>query len=321
MRRPVVAIFVSVVVSVALGLGCVYLAVDAVSLYGLALFLAAPFVLGFVCVALMRLAGPQSLERCIGIPLLTGLLLCMSLLLFGLEGIVCVLTAIPITLPPLAAGGLLAYWLLHRRDFVDPLRSAGASVLLLLACIVAEPLVHRELMPRVVTDSVVVRASPEETWNAVVGLDEVPTGDDWMFRAGVACPERTRIITPAAGGYRVCRLSTGNLIEQIEVFEPGRTLRWRTKATPPPIRETNPFHPHVDPPHLRGSYDTPRGEFALESLGPRLTRLTRRTWYTQHLYPQTYWNLLAEMAISRIHRTVLEHVRITSEGRPRGVRV
>ena len=77
------------------------------------------------------------------------------------------------------------------------------------------------------------------------------------------------------------------------------------------IRSTD----HVDPPHLHGFYESPRGEFALEAIGPRLTRLTRRTWYSQRLQPSFYWSLLCELGISQIHRTVLEHVRDMAEAR------
>jgi hypothetical protein len=169
----------------------------------------------------------------------------------------------------------------------------------------------------IVEDSIAVQASPAEVWDAVVRLDRVPAPSDWMYRAGVACPQRTRIESPRAGGYRVCTLSTGQLVEQIEVWRPGRTLRWHARSTPPPMRELNPFYDHVDPPHLHGYYDSPRGEFAIGRIGLNRTRLTRRTWYSQQLRPNAYWAFFCEMAISQIHRTVLEHVRDMAEGRLR----
>jgi len=320
MRERTLGIAVSAIVAVAFGGACAYFAIYGRQFYGFALFLGVPFAVGFLVVALMRLFGPQTLARCMGVPVLSALALSLGFLAMGLEGIICIVMAIPLAGPPLIGGAAIAYWLFHERD-LDPARSAGTIAFLLICGIVGEPLLRDEPTPRIVTDSVIVHASAADTWNAVVGLDEVPSSADWIFRAGVACPERTRIITPAAGGYRVCRLSTGNLIEQIEVFDPEHTLRWRTRSTPPPIREMNPFHPDVDPPHLHGYYDTPRGEFVLEALGPQVTRLTRRTWYSQQLYPQAYWNFWAELAISRIHRTVLGHVRSMSEAGRAGARV
>jgi hypothetical protein len=47
---------------------------------------------------------------------------------------------------------------------------------------------------------------------------------------------------------------------------------------------------------------------------PNVTRLTRRTWYSVRLYPNSYWRFFCELAISQIHRTVLDHVRYLAEG-------
>ncbi len=319
MKNPYVVTLASMALAVAIGGVLVYFGVHAVQLYGVALFLGVPFVIGFIVTAVMRFAGPQSLTRCILVTLLTAIILSLGFLFLGWEGIVCIAMAIPLAAAPLVGGALLGHWLLHSRRF-DPARSSTFVVLALITVMLAEPYLHREPESWIVTDSVIVDASAADTWSAVVALDTMPASRDWIYRAGVACPLRTRIITPVAGGYRVCTLSTGTLIEQIEVFRPGRTLRWQTKTTPPPMRETNPFHADVDPPHLHGCYESPRGEFALEPIGPHRTRLTRRTWYSQRLYPQWYWNFWCDMAISRIHRSVLDHVRSLSETRRRGVR-
>jgi hypothetical protein len=155
---------------------------------------------------------------------------------------------------------------------------------------------------------VIIDGTTDEIWNAIVALSDVPPPDDLFFRAGIATPQKTKIVTCANGGLRVCTMSTGTLVERIDAWEPGRRLGWRALSTPPPMKELNPFH-EVDPPHLHGTYRNVRGEFALERVDATRTRVTRRTWYEHDLYPSLYWRIWCDFGASKIHHLVLEHVR------------
>jgi hypothetical protein len=312
MRRPWLTVWLSVLIATAFAGGLAALSIYWKGVYGYALFFGIPLCFGFIVTALLRLAGPQTVLRCVSVPLIAMIVLSLGMLTLGLEGIICIVMAIPLVLPTLTFGSLIGYWLLHERD-LDPSRAATTAMFVMILSVVCEPYLHRDLAPRMVETSISTRASASSVWNAVVTLDAVPDSGDWMFRAGVARPERTRIIKGAPGGYRICRLSTGNLIEQIDTFKAEEMLSWETRTTPPPIKETNPFHKNVDPPHLHGYYETPRGEIAIDVERSGSTRITRRTWYTQRLYPQVYWNFWAEVAIGRIHRIVLNHIAQTAQ--------
>jgi hypothetical protein len=281
--------------------------------YGMALFYAVPVVMGFVASAVLRRFGQRRLQDSMLCTFGGALLASLVFLVMGLEGLVCIVLAIPLASPFLAIGALLGYFAFHRRRV--PASSSALIVVVVAILIAAESHMQSPARLDIVDDSILVHAPASDVWTSVVALDSVPPPRNWMYRAGLACPLRTRIESQRAGGYRVCTLSTGQLVEQIEVWRPGRLLRWHSRVTPPPMRETNPFYRNVDPPHLHGFYESPRGEFALEAIGPRLTRLTRRTWYSQRLQPSFYWSLLCELGISQIHRTVLEHVRNMAEAR------
>lgn len=295
----------TVLASAAVGGTLFYFAVYVQRTYGCALFLGAPFAMGLVGGALLSrrpTVGPAVVSA-----FSAAMTIALALLLMGNEGFICILLALPLAMLPLLAGTVLAYVIFRR---CGPAARGMAAILALSVAGVmfAEPAALGGAPVLAVADSVVIDAPPGRVWSAIVGLDAVPS-NDWVYRAGLACPQRTRIVTPAAGGQRVCTMSTGKLVEQIEVWEPNRRMRWHSLSVPPPMRELNPFHEGVDAPHLHGYYTSPRGEFVLEPLGAHRTRLTRRTWYSQRLYPSAYWRLWAELGISRIHRTVLEHVR------------
>jgi hypothetical protein len=280
--------------------------------YTVTLFFAVPTAIGFAASCVLRFRGPRPAGDSVAAALLAGVALSSAFLLAGREGLICILLALPVSAPFLIIGGLIGWFTFHRRR--APLVTSGLAVALVGACLAIEPSLHGAPDVKIVEDSVIVHAAPSEVWTAIVALDRMPAPRNWMYRLGLACPERAHIESPRAGGYRVCTLSTGQLVEQIEVWKPEKTLRWHSRSTPPPMRELNPFYDHVDAPHLHGFYDSPRGEFTLERIGPKRTRLTRRTWYSQRLYPSAYWSFLCKIAISQIHRTVLEHVQRTAEG-------
>lgn len=281
-------------------------------IYGLVLFFGAPIAIGWISAAILRIAGRVTLNTCLVTSLSAGGVLALGFLLMGWEGMICILLACPLIAPFVALGAWLGWIFLHERYVpAAPLTFLLATLVLVLVPIEAG--MHTEV-EGVVSDSVIVRAEPRQTWQTIVSLDRVPPPHDWIYRAGIACPQRTRIIKPAVGGLRVCTLSTGVLIEQIDVWQPERMLRWRSLSVPAPMREMNPFHDKVDPPHLnRNFYDSPAGEFALSPIGNGFTTLTRRTWYRHRIYPAWYWNFWCELAIRRIHRTVLDQVRDDAE--------
>lgn len=305
--------FTAIAAAAVTGVGLAAAGIYAAHSYGWVLFLAVPVAMGFAASAVLRLYGQRPLLDSMLCTLGAALVASLGFLFAGLEGLICVFLAVPLASPFLAIGGFLGYFAFHHRRV--PVASSVAMLLMVAVAALLEPRVHGAPPMNIVEDSIVVHAPVAEVWRAVVALDVVPPPKNWMYRAGLACPQRTRIQSQRAGGYRVCTLSTGQLVEQIEVWRPEQVLRWRSRLTPPPMHEMNPFHREVHAPHLRGYYESPRGEFALERIGPRLTRLTRRTWYTQRLYPSVYWGFFSEMGISQIHRTVLEHVRDMAEER------
>ncbi|MBV8516302.1 MAG: hypothetical protein JO197_02765 [Acidobacteria bacterium] len=308
----VAALFVAAVID-----GLIALSTDIAYSYGVALFLLVPFVIGFSTTALLAITAPRTLGFSVLISLLSGALVVFGMLLMQREGLVCALMASPIGIPFVIGGAATSYGFFHKRRVPGGGTAAILAFVLAAGAIVLEASVRRASSPVYsVADSIVVDASRAEVWRTIVALGEVrPAKGDLLFRAGIACPLQTRIARGSVGGLRVCTLTTGTLIERIDVWQPGQRLAWRALSTPPPLHELNPFG-EVDPPHLHGFYRNIRGEFVIESLGPRRTRVTRRTWYQHDLFPAAYWRIWCDFGASKIQRFVLEEVRRRAEGLP-----
>lgn len=282
-----------------------------VAIYGLALFLGVPVLIGFLPAAALRLAGPHTFFQCYLFALSTAGLLVIALLVFAWEGMICILLALPLELPLIALGASLAYSLFHKAS-VPPLGPGMAAVAAILGISVSEA---RDLRPGpsyVASDSILIRATPERVWKEIVHLRKVPPPSGLMLRTGIACPQSVRLPRPGEGGTRLCTLSTGQILEHIDVWEPSRRLRWTALSTPPPMTEVNPFR-SVDAPHLHGFFEAYEGEFAIEPTESGTTRLTRRTWYRHNLRPAPYWQLWCGLAASQAHDLVLKEIQRLAE--------
>jgi hypothetical protein len=271
--------------------------------YGLALFLAAPLLLGALA---SRWGRVTSSGFAAGFGATVVLIASLCLIAIGIEGFGCVVMALPLTLSLGALGGYLEF--VGRRTS----QSGGVAMMLLLPVglfgfdVTARPAVYE------VQSSIEIAASPEQVWKHVISFAEMPAPTQWYFKTGLAYPKAARLEGTGPGARRYCDLSTGPLVESVEVWDEPRLLRFRVTETPVPMREWSPYG-EVSPKHLRGYMVSKEGQFRLIALGRNRTRVEGTSWYQHGLWPAPYWRLWSDAIIHRIHMRVLEHVRTLAE--------
>jgi len=274
--------------------------------YGWGLFIALPFMLGYASV---RLSGITSRLQAFGVAMLSIFL--VGLVLFGtaMEGLICLLMALPQAIPPALLGAVLAAWP-HWRP-----ATAHAAVALMVPLLMGLESMSPAAVPaRPVVTSVVVNAPPEKVWSTVVAFPEITPPDEWMFQAGVAYPTRARIAGRGPGAMRYCEFSTGAFVEPIEAWQEPSLLAFSVTSQPPVLKELSPFEvsaPHLEAPLLRSH----RGQFRLVKLPDGRTLLEGTTWYSLEMWPAVYWRGWSDYIIHRIHARVLRHVKAVAETR------
>ncbi len=87
-------------------------------------------------------------------------------------------------------------------------------------------------------------------------------------------------------------------------------------AQPEPMEEMSPY-PRLKTPHLDGYFASQQGELRLTALPGGKTLLSGTTWYTDQIWPSTYWQLWSDFIIHHIHLRVLNHIKALSESNPR----
>lgn len=278
------------------------------SAYGFALFFATPLAMGVIAGYLTNWPARSTLLGTLCVAALTTMLTAGGLLLFALEGVVCVAMAAPIALTIVVVGALLG------RAVAIYGRPAIASILVVVASLpllgfaetLSAPALHE------VVTTIEIDAPPEIVWSHVIGFTDLAPPADWVFRTGIAYPIRARIAGSGVGAVRSCEFSTGAFIEPITAWEPGRRLAFDVRSQPPAMREWS-FYAAVHPPHLDTLLRSRRGEFRLSKRPDGGTHLEGHTWYELTALPTIYWRVWSDAIIHRIHTRVLTHVRRLSE--------
>ena len=308
---------VAVLAGLAVGMVAIVTGLYGFGSYGAVLFFVTPLVMGMVSGFVYNRPVPRSTGATVRVGVLVTLLSGGVLVALALEGLICLVMAVPIVMPMALAGAILGKW-------VAECTAAGtrqiAGLVLAIPFLAGAEALTRGVPERVVLTSVEVDAPPGAVWRRVVEFPDLAEPDDWFFRCGIACPMRARIVGSGVGAVRHCEFTTGDFVEPITVWDEPRVLAFDVVDQPDPMVELTPWR-HVHPPHLVDrSLASRRGEFRLIDLGGGRTRLEGRTWYTFDMHPQRYWTLWSDFTIHRIHRRVLWHVRDLAEadaaGRP-----
>lgn len=273
--------------------------------YGASLFVGGPFVMSAVAGLLFNLRRTQSLGATLMVGLATQAVAGGLLLLFALEGVICLAMAAPLA----GVVGLLGAWLGRSLAQVEARRTMAVPMVM-LPMVSAVEVPPGDAVVHMAETVVEVDAPPEAVWDVVVAFPEIPTDDtpEWFFRAGVAYPQRARIEGHGVGAVRYCEFSTGPFVEPITTWDPPHHLAFDVTSSPSPMSELSPWKV-VHAPHIfDGTLASQRGEFVLEPLDGGRTRLTGRTWYTLDMAPVPYWSAWSTQIIHRIHGRVLGHI-------------
>lgn len=277
--------------------------------YAAGLFFGLPLALGAMTGFLFNFRHPRTLFATSGVVILGFALLSGALVLFALEGLACLVMAMPIALTVGTLGGWIGRAIaLHATGGRAPAALAALALPLgMTAGDLAQPPAAREVIT-----VVEIAAPPAVVWRHVATFEPIAPPRELLFRAGVAYPVRARLSGEGVGAVRRCEFSTGAFVEPITRWEEPSRLSFDVAESPPPLEEWSPYG-RIVAPHLESGFRSRRGEFRLIPLPDGGTRLEGSTWYTLDVHPIPYWTLWADAIVHRIHRRVLDHIERLAE--------
>jgi hypothetical protein len=275
--------------------------------YGISLFLGTPFMIGAVSAWVLGRRYPATTAETLATVFLSLVVTGGALLVFAIEGMVCIIMALPFAVGVAWLGSLVGQFLAERD------RSAASMLAAVVLLPLTSPLIDSRspVMVREVQTSIEIAAPPDAVWRNVVTFPRIENSGGLLFRVGIARPVAARIEGSGVGATRYCVFNTGEFVEPITRWEPGRRLSFDVTRNPAPMRELSPYH--IEPPHLDGWFRATRGEFRLVALPNGRTRIDGSTWYELDIHPAPYFAVIADYIVGRIHERVLEHIRTVSE--------
>jgi uncharacterized protein YndB with AHSA1/START domain len=300
------AIGISVAVTTLLDL----ISIEWIYEYGTTVFILSPVLLGFLPPFIIGRQGPISLRDSLKNSFLAMWIALACLILFAMEGIICIAMALPIIALFLMVGSYIGY-ITAKKGTIGTKNTLMILLLVSAGTMGFDSIDHPEkLIP--VRTSVTINAPIETVWENVVTFDKIPEPTDWLFSTGVAYPITATIKGEGVGAIRYCNFTTGSFVEPITVWDEPNLLSFDVLEQPVPMNEFNPFW-DIHPKHLDGYFNSHKGQFKLTRIGKNKTKLEGTTWYTVDITPVFYWGAWSDFILHRIHKRVLNHIKKESE--------
>jgi hypothetical protein len=159
----------------------------------------------------------------------------------------------------------------------------------------------------------IINAPRQNVWNELVAFSEIDEPTEMLFKTGIAYPTHAEIEGTGVGAIRKCNFTTGAFVEPITIWNEPSLLQFGVLDQPPPMVEWS-LYKDLKIAHLEGYFKSTQGQFMLETMHDGKTKLSGTTWYYHSVWPSFYWRIWSDYILHQIHRRVLTHIKIKSEG-------
>ncbi len=235
-----------------------------------------------------------------------------GLILFAIEGAVCIFMAAPIGFIFFLLGHFIGKELVKKPPKNQHnIRGILIALIISVPCMMGFDTLNNTEEVRSVVTRTEINASPEIVWQHVINFPALEKPQEWIFKAGIAYPMSATIDGKGVGAVRHCNFSTGSFTEPITEWKEPTLLKFNVTGQPAPMKELSPYNIH--PNHLHGYWVSEKGQFKLTGLPNGHTLLEGTTWYINKLKPDWYWSLWSDFIVHKIHQRVLNHIKTLAE--------
>lgn len=287
-----------------------YWGIQGIGVYGMALFLLTPLFIGMCPVIIYGRKRAITLKQARNIGFLTLIIFTIGLIVFAIEGVICIAMAAPFAILFTWVGTMFGY------DIIKRIPNSGTTtIIILLLTIPTVAFVEKndnELPDLIeVTTSIEINAKQQDVWKNVVEFPTLIEPTEFIFKTGIAYPINAEIKGQGIGAVRHCNFSTGSFVEPITIWDEPKLLKFDVIESPAPMKEISFYD--INAPHLHDYFVSKQGQFKLTTLDNGNTLLEGTTWYYHEIRPVFYWKLWSDYIIHKIHNRVLTHIKVTTE--------
>ncbi len=262
--------------------------------YGFTFFAILPFLLGY-------LLGNKLVRKwsLIGI-VFTFILFIVLLLMGGLEGMVCVLMALPPLLISFALGAFFRYlfrgWRKDKQSADENLLKSSILPFLFFAFLgIFEKWWRHDPQQYVEVQSEInLPYTNLQVYETIKSVDTLIADKPWLMQLDLPVPRKCVLGEEKVGGLRTCYFDGGQIVERITELEPGKVMDMDVIDYQLTGRKWLGFS---------------KAKYLFTELPDGSCRMTRITGYTSVLYPRFYWEPLERMGIEQEHAYVFGNLR------------
>ncbi len=259
--------------------------------YGLSFFVFLPFILGYIL-------GTSSIKTISLIGLVVSLIIFFLLLIIGgLDGMVCILMALPLVIGAIALGALVKYFVdkkQNKNKEGNLIKSSILPLFIFLGIGFGEKQLtkNNEEIISVKTE-MTFPYSPIKVYETIKSVDTLIAEKPFLMKLDLPIPEKCILEKEEVGGLRTCYFTGGTITERITELEKGKVLRMDVIDYKLTGRKWLGFKEAI---------------YYFDKVGQDSCKLTRITTYTSVLTPRFYWKPLEKIGINQEHDYVFANL-------------
>ncbi|WP_082281356.1 hypothetical protein [Leptospira kirschneri] len=279
--------------------------------YGTVLFIAFPFSIGLLMEFHLLFIFAKTLttkKELIYVGIVTILSAGFSIfvfLIFGKEGLICILMAFPIAFLLIFIGALIGSYIYMKN-------LSKYLVILIVLCFNVSAYIYdrndQNLEKQKVQTSIEINASKKEVWKHIISPFEFGEAENFFLRNGVSYPASMRIVEQNGKLFLFCNYTNGTTSANVDSFENLERFSFSFPEPQVTMKETS-LYGEVEPKHIRGKVWAVFGEFRLIEVSENKTKVIATTEYVNNLGPKFYWKLWEDYLINEIHHHVLTKIK------------
>jgi hypothetical protein len=260
--------------------------------YGVSFFVFMPFVLGFIYGS--KKNKPLHLVAILFVLIIFSLLLYQS----ELEGMVCLLMAMPIVLFFVAIGYFVKRGIqkLNHKKPTDEntLKSTVLPIVLVFLAGFTEK-TFTDSTPKIieVKTEITLPYSPMEVYDAIKNVDTLDAEKPFLMHLDLPIPQKCILEEEKVGALRTCYFEGGKIVERVTELEKGKILKMDVIDYQLTGRKWLGFKEAI---------------YTFEELPNGHCKMARITTYTSELYPRLYWEPLERIGIEQEHQYVFNNL-------------
>ena len=261
-----------------------------------------PTALGWMTV--VRYQRPPHFAVALFAPWLAVILCLLLVVVFNLEGAICVAIATPVFFVFSSIGGIVAWFRLRRSEV--PLSQNFAVLLLPFALMPAESRLQTLHQIREVRTERVIAADVQSVWKNIENVPTIQADERPLRRSswiGIPDPIEARLEAPRVGAVRIARFAKGiRFDERITAIDRPHRLAFSIHANTSEIPPTS-LDEHA---MVGGKYfDVLSGEFELQPLDASHTRLILRSRHRLSTHFNAYAGLWTDWIMRDVQNSLL----------------